>query len=205
MINLVINEISGTSGYRENAKVLSEQYERIRFNDVHAGVQHLYPTRACAVLDIGAGSGRDAAALAERGHRVVAVEPVAEFRREGQQRHPHQAIEWINDSLPELKLMRQRNQRFDLILLTAVWMHLDQATRKVAMASIVELLAESGLISMTLRHGPIPNDRVMFEVSADETIELATQFGLYCKHKSAHDDAQGRADVFWSSVVLQRG
>lgn len=204
MKNLVTNEISGTSGYRKNARVLSAQYESIRFNDVHSGVQHLYPNQACIVLDIGAGSGRDAAALAERGHRVVAVEPVAEFRREGKQRHPHSAIEWVNDSLPELKLMRQRNQRFDLILLTAVWMHLDQAKRKVAMASIVELLVEGGLLSMTLRHGPIPNDRVMFEVSADETIELASQFGLYCKHKSAHDDVQGRADVFWSSVVLQK-
>jgi protein-L-isoaspartate O-methyltransferase len=40
------------------------------------------------VLDVGAGSGRDAAWFAARGHDVVAVEPTSAMRSEGQHRHP---------------------------------------------------------------------------------------------------------------------
>ena len=196
--------IASIVGYGTHAVALAEQYERITFEDVHRDVLNLFPKRPSNILDIGAGSGRDAAALASCGHRVVAVEPTAELRSEGQRLHSSKAIEWIDDSLPALNILRQSNQRFDLILLTAVWMHLDEIERKTAMASIVELLAETALVSMSLRHGPIPVGRRMFEVSAAETIELGAKFGLRCRHQSDREDVQGRSDVRWSFVVLQR-
>jgi SAM-dependent methyltransferase len=161
---------ASTTGYGPYAAVLAKQYESITFADIYRGVLHLFPTQPCNVLDIGAGSGRDAATLAKNGHHVVAVEPTAELRSEGQRLHTLQAIKWIDDSLPALKLLRQLHRHFDLILLTAVWMHLDETERKSAMATIAELLAKGGLISMTLRHGPVPPGRRMFDVSADETI-----------------------------------
>lgn len=196
--------IASIAGYGTHAAVLAEQYESITFEDVHRGVLHLFPTRPSDILDIGAGSGRDAAALAKSGHRVLAVEPTAELRIEGQRLHPSRAIEWIDDSLPTLKILRQSDRRFDLILLTAVWMHLDETERRTAMATIAELLAEGGLVSMSLRHGPIPPDRRMFDVSADETIELGAQFGLHCRHQSNREDVQGRPGVRWSFIALQR-
>ena len=41
--------------------------------------------------------------------------------------HPSPRIEWLNDSLPELATLRTRRETFDLVMLTAVWMHLDEA------------------------------------------------------------------------------
>lgn len=196
--------IASIAGYGTYAAVLAEQYESITFEDVHRGVLHLFPTRPSNILDIGAGSGRDAAALEKIGHRVVAVEPTAELRSEGQRLHSSRAIEWIDDSLPTLRILRQSDRRFDLILLTAVWMHLDETERKAAMATIAQLLVDGGLVSMSLRHGPIPAGRRMFDVSADETIELGAQFGLRCRHQSDREDVQGRSDVRWSVVALQR-
>ncbi|BBE11144.1 hypothetical protein HH1059_20120 [Halorhodospira halochloris] len=52
------------------------------------------------MLDIGAGSGRDAAWLAEQGHDVVAVEPAAELRQEAQRRHPDEWISWLGNMVP---------------------------------------------------------------------------------------------------------
>src|SRR5690606_33236915 len=78
---------SGTQGYGENAAALADQYESIAFADVHRDVIHLIPAAPARVADIGAGSGRDAAALARMGHAVVAAEPTPELRREGQRRH----------------------------------------------------------------------------------------------------------------------
>ena len=54
------------------------------------------------MLDVGAGTGRDAAWLARLGHEVVAVEPSAAMRAEAERRHPAARIRWIDDRLPGL-------------------------------------------------------------------------------------------------------
>ncbi|REN11303.1 class I SAM-dependent methyltransferase, partial [Mycobacterium tuberculosis] len=77
-----------------------------------------FPDVPARVLDIGAGSGRDAAALAALGHRVVAVEPTPELRAEGMRRHAALPIEWIDDHLPGLHRVQALGVRHDLILLT---------------------------------------------------------------------------------------
>ncbi|ANH76179.1 methyltransferase domain protein [Ralstonia insidiosa] len=195
---------AGTAGYGSRATELAAQYESITFEAVHRDVIHLFPQHDADVLDIGAGSGRDAAALAARGHRVVAVEPTPELRQEGKRLHPLPNLEWVDDHLPMLHVMRSSTRRFDLILLTAVWMHLDEAERKAAMSAVAELVRAGGVIVMSLRHGPVPEGRRMFDVSADETIALGQQAGLQEHHHSTREDMLGRGDVTWSFLALKR-
>lgn len=195
--------IEGTQGYGTHAAALVEQYESITFGDVHHEVMHLFPPPPARVLDIGAGSGRDAAALALLGHRVVAVEPTDALRHEGLRLHGEKSIEWIDDHLPDLQQLHRRKDRFDLILLTAVWMHLDIQERRTAMRSVAGLLNANGRISMSLRHGPVPQGRRMFEVTADETIELAGLHGLNTVHVTERNDMLGRPDIRWTFVVLE--
>lgn len=77
-------------------------------------------------------------------------------------------------------------------MLTAVWMHLDHKERQVAMPSVASLLASDGTLVLSLRHGPVPNGRRMFEVSAEETILLANQCGL--RERSQHPRSVGAAE-----------
>lgn len=195
--------IEGTQGYGDNAPALAEQYESITFADVHHEVMHLFPSPPARVLDVGAGSGRDAAALAMLGHRVVAVEPTDALRQEGLRLHGGKPIEWVDDHLPDLPQLHRRRDRFDLILLTAVWMHLDIQERRTAMKSLAGLLSADGRISMSLRHGPVPQGRRMFEVSANETIGLARLHGLDAIHVTERNDMLGRPDIRWTFVVLE--
>jgi len=195
---------SGTAGYGNRAADLAAQYESITFEDVHRDVLHLFPDEPGHVLDIGAGSGRDAAALALRGHWVVAVEPTQELRAEGQRLHPLATLQWLDDQLPELLAVRDLGRRFDVILLTAVWMHLDTAERETAMHAVALLLQVGGIVVMSLRHGPVPDGRRMFDVSADETVALGEQAGLRKHHCSEREDMLGRPDVSWSFVALKR-
>lgn len=197
--------IAGTAGYGDNAAVLADQYESIAFADVHRDVVHLIPAAPVRIADIGAGSGRDAAALARLGHAVVAAEPTAELRREGQRRHVLPNLEWTDDALPDLAELRAQGRVFDLIMLTAVWMHLDAAERAAGMASLAALLAPQGQVLMSLRHGPVPAGRRMFDVSAEETIALAATHGLSSHHLSTREDMLDRADVHWSFLGLRRG
>ena len=79
---------------------LAERYESISFAEVHAEVAHLIPPAPARIADIGAGSGSDAAALARMGHQVIAVEPTAELRAEGQRRHDVPGLAWAMTPCP---------------------------------------------------------------------------------------------------------
>lgn len=170
--------IRGIQGYAEQATDLIERYEAIDFVDKHQAVLHLLPMAPGWVLDIGAGTGADAAWLAHRGHRVVAVEPTSAFRSHGMAIHRSRSIEWVDDSLPGLEHITRRRQRFDLVMLTAVWMHLDEPERRLAMPNVASLLAPDGMLVMSIRRGPVPAGRRMYDVSAEETVALAEASGL---------------------------
>lgn len=196
--------VSGTEGYGETAATLVGPYETIAFEDVHADVLHLFPAAPRPVLDIGAGTGRDAAALARRGYDVTAVEPTPELRDHGKPLHADVPIAWIDDALPDLDAVHALRRQFDLILLTAVWMHLDLAQRRRAMPRVASLLAPGGVMPMRLRHGPVPAGRRMFDVSIEETAGLAEASGLSTIHRGRRPGLHGVPGVHWSVVVFRR-
>jgi SAM-dependent methyltransferase len=171
--------VSGTEGYPEEADELFRRYESIPATEVHRATLHLIPAQPGRVLDIGAGTGRDAAWFASQGHRVVAVEPTDAMRIPAMVLHASPRIEWLNDSLPDLALLRPRVETFDLVMLTAVWMHLNDRLRQRAMPKVAALMRAGGIMIMKIRHGPVPEGRRMFDVTAEETIELAAVDGLH--------------------------
>ena len=193
----------GTEGYGETADVLAKSYEGLTFAQVHRDTLPLFPAAPASVLDIGAGTGRDAAALAAMGHAVVAVEPTAELRAHGQHLHAGVAIEWIDDALPELAAVRALGRRFDLVLLSAVWMHLDETERPRAMDRVAGLLRPGGLVTLSLRHGPVPAGRRLFEGTAAETRALAARHGLSTIHDSERPALLGGSAVWWSVLAFR--
>ncbi|MGI9382651.1 MAG: class I SAM-dependent methyltransferase [Methyloligellaceae bacterium] len=194
--------VSGTQGYAEDAETLAAKYESVSFAEVHRETLQYFPPPPRQILDIGAGTGRDAAALAAMGHAVLAVEPSSELRRLGQRLHREQTIAWLDDALPELSQVRARGDRFDLVLLSAVWMHLDAEERRAAMPRVAGLVHASGRIIMSLRHGPVPAGRRMFDVSVGETEHLARQSGLCVAHRCERAALLSRSDVRWTCLVL---
>lgn len=199
--------IPGTEGYSEDAESLIGRYESMVFADKHQPVLHLLPTKASKILDIGAGTGAGAAWLAEKGHSVLAVEPTDPLREAAARLHPSSQIEWLADSLPGLLRTRARKEAFDLVLITAVWMHLAMEERQQAMLNVAALLKPGGLLIMTLRHGRAPANRRMFDVTAEETVDLAEREGLrntlYLRTESTQLTNR-LAEVMWSRLVFQR-
>jgi len=201
------SKVPGTEGYAEQAAELIARYESVSFEEAHRPELHLLPTAPGRILDIGAGTGFDAAWFAERGHSVVAVEPTAELRTAAMRLHPSPAIEWLDDALPHLRLVLSRRRLFDTIMLSAVWMHLDESERNAGMLALASLLAPEGVIVLSLRHGPVPAGRRMFQVSGDETIELAEPHGLKpvlnvrTESIQAHNRAAG---VTWTHLAFRR-
>lgn len=194
-------------GYEEEAPELLEHYERITFEDAHRHVLEFFPQSPAAIVDIGSGTGRDAAYLATQGHRIVAVEPTHALRNAAMGLHPSPLIEWINDGLPNLDKITNREAEFDLTLMAAVWMHLDQEEREKAMPIVASLMKTGGALIMNLRHGPVPKGRRMFEISDKEMLELAKEYQLHPVHQHNGESIMKRnqdAGVTWSHFVFQK-
>ena len=201
-------KVSGTEGYAEEAEALFERYESIPAAEAHRAVLHLIPAMPVRVLDIGSGTGRDAAWFASRGHSVVAVEPTDAMRLPAMALHPSPRIDWLNDSLPDLAALRARHETFDLVMLTAVWMHLDEEQRRQAMPNLATLMRRGGTIILKIRNGPVPPGRRMFEVSAEETIALAGNEGLrpILNLRSESSQEKNRAaGVSWINLAFVKG
>ena len=199
--------VLGTEGYAEHAEVLASAWRGISFEDHHRPVLHLIPDAPSRILDVGAGMGRDAAALAAMGHAVLAVEPVDELRAAARNLYPGSSVIWLDDSLPDLCLVRERPNRFDVVMVTAAWMHLDEVQRRRGMCTIYDLLIDGGVVILSLRHGPFPEGRRMFDVSAAETIELAESLRLKLLLNVCSSSAQQgnrNKGVTWTRLAFGR-
>jgi len=197
--------VSGTEGYADEAEELFQRYESVPAAENHRHVLHLVSKTPSRVLDIGSGTGRDAAWFATMGHRVVAVEPTDAMRLPAMALHPSPLIEWLNDSLPDLARLLARGEQFDVVMLTAVWMHFDAEQRRRAMPNLASLVRDSGVMIMKIRRGPVPTGRRMFEVPPRETIELARLHGLQNVlnlHTESSQERNRLAGVNWTSLAF---
>ncbi len=188
--------------YDQNAEQLVSQYESLTFEDVHPTLLDLLPAPGATILDVGAGSGRDAAWFADKGYEVVAAEPSEPMRTLARQRHPSPRIYWVADNLPDLAQVRRLGLTFDLILLSAVWMHVPPASRHRALRKLATLLSPDGRIAISLRIGPPDTDRAMYAVTLPELTAMAQQFGLRLVRTDDSPDRLGRHGISWTTAVL---
>jgi len=182
---------------------LCKSYESWDFKVIHQHWLSFLPKRGSVVLDIGAGSGRDAIAMSRLGFKVFAVEPSPDMLAAAKRIHPGSDIVWIQDSLPSLPSVHLLCCRFDLILLSAVWMHLNQNERREAMLTLHGLANREGVVVITIRH-PADKSRRMFNVSAQETKKLALESGFLQVASAEYQDPLGRSTIAWSVHVLRR-
>lgn len=174
------------------------------FEHIHSSILDLIPAKPCRVLDVGAGSGRDAAALARLGHEVLAVEPSSAMRSRAREIHSEQNIRWLDDALPDLPHVKQMATHFDFVLLSAVWMHMAPPERGRAFASLAEMMEEGGLLAMSLRMGAPNKRRSIYSVSVEQVLALGAKANLELVSTNRDTDSLGRLDVEWVTVVFHR-
>ena len=203
--------------YNSNATELAQQYLSKTFKEVHQSWSQFLPliikNPNARILDLGAGSGRDAKYLAElaanthnekNNIQILAVEPAKELSIIGEKTTQNLNVKWLEDSLPALSNVTQQEVSFDLILLSAVWMHIPPSDRAPSIRKLANLLKPGGKLVISLRHGQTDEKRKMHNVCADELKQLATNVGLFIQLETQiEDDKLGRAHISWQTLVLQ--
>ncbi|KEO54660.1 class I SAM-dependent methyltransferase [Thioclava pacifica] len=194
----------GIEFYDSHATALADGYEAIFFEDAYPFLVALFSGDPLEVLDIGSGTGRDAGWIAERGHKVVAVEPSFAMRKIASSLHKSDLITWVDARLPTLQNQVLRPDSFDVILANAVWMHVRPEDRPAAMVRMFELLHEDGRAFVSLRLGPQDEKRGMYAVFSEEFEETATRAGFSVIHHGDFPDLLGRSEVMWKMYELQK-
>lgn len=189
--------------YELHADEVIERYESLAFERVHGWHRDSLPDPPTTVLDIGAGSGRDAAWLARRGHEVVAIEPSAAMRERAQILHRSSPVSWMDDRLPGLARITRSGLSFDAILLSAVWMHIPAGERARAFRKIINLLRPGGMLVISLRLGAADPERGIHPVSVAELVQLCRDHGAFIEKTTEKDDALGRKGVQWTHVLIR--
>ncbi|NOE18087.1 methyltransferase domain-containing protein [Ruegeria atlantica] len=194
--------------YDRHALDLADSYEGISADSAHPGLPIIFEKRFADkrldILDVGAGTGRDSAWLAALGHRVVAAEPSNAMLEIARQAHQDSSVKWIRDALPELEIVRSNGMKFDVVVLSAVWMHIPKEDRAAAVSTISFLVRPGGIAYITLRLGPAEASRSIHEVSLDELRELAERSGFRLQYLETRPDLLGRDEISWQSVLLTK-
>ena len=206
--------------YNDNADELAKQYLSKTFDEVHQSWSQFLPiviaNPNARILDLGAGAGRDAKHIAElaasthgdkNNIQIFAVEPAKTLAEIGALQTSGLNVKWLEDSLPSLSHLTKQEISFDLILLSAVWMHVPPSERARAIRKLANLLKPGGKLVISLRHGQTDEEikqRKMHNVCVDELIRLAAEVGLFTKLETPkEEDKLGRNHVSWQTVVLQ--
>jgi SAM-dependent methyltransferase len=189
--------------YDENAEAIIERHESLAPEKVNAWLADVLPNQPALVLDVGAGSGRDAAWLASRGHEVIAVEPSEQMRHRGERLHRADKIRWINDRLPGLENVHRLGISFDFILLNAVWMHLAPANRRRAFRKLVTLLKPGAWMAISFRQPEPGNPRSMFPCHLDELEQLARIHGTFIEGVETASDELARTGIEWTRLIIR--
>jgi SAM-dependent methyltransferase len=189
--------------YNAHAEAMCTRYEDIPTLWLEKEFSGILPDRPALILDVGAGSGRDAAWLAEQGHEVVAVEPAEAMAAYGRTLHPSPRIRWIDERLPALKRVHELGLSFDGAILSAVWMHVPPTDRSRAFRKLVTLLKPGGFVFFTLRHGPSHDGRKLWPVSLEEIERLCRNHGLFVQESRDTADKLNRVGVTWTTVLVR--
>ena len=179
------------------------RYETVSAERVNDWLIDLLPDEKACILDVGSGSGRDAAWLARLGHDVIAVEPNPTMRQECERMHPDGTFRLLADRLPDLSATLRTGLSFDFILVNAVWMFVAPSHRERAFRKLVTLLKPGGQIAITLREGPVDVDRGMHAVSTEEIEGLARRHGAYLEPTQRAADFLGRLQISWTRIIIR--
>lgn len=196
--------VPGIEGYARSVHQFVKSSQALDFAEVCQAFLDYLPPLPGHVLDAGAGAGQNAAAIAQMGHSVIAVEPMPDFLAAARATYAALPITWLDDSLPRLQRLGSAPAQFDFILGEGVWHHLDEAERSLAITRFALLLKPGGKCGLSLRNGPAGLGTCVYPTDTTRTLQQARMCGLEYMLLQENQPSifPYKRDVTWSRLVL---
>ena len=206
----LVMDLQTAQYYQANARSCVLRYERAEVGRLHALLRHLTQP-GCRILDIGGGSGRDAAFLATVGCQVTYTDGCEDMVRAALERHPSLNEHARVAAFPLTPGDPLLSEQFDLVLCVALVMHLDDSDFRAAVAQMEHLTAAGGCAVVSYSAGRTGllgfRDRAgrLFRERPDEdVISVFSLAGLIPECYDIQEDALRRLKLRWTTRVFRK-
>ena len=196
--------------YDRNAGSCGARYESADMSHLdHLLLRHL-PERGARVLELGCGSGREAAFLLQSGHDVYGLDASEGMIEEALRRHPELAGRLSREVVPLPEGSRLLSERFDAVLAIALLMHIPDSELFEAILQWKRVLRPLGVIFISVSTGRPGVDadgrgqggRLFRERPPEELQLLFERLGFRLAARYQTPDSLQRG-MLWNSLVFQ--
>lgn len=196
--------------YEEQAPSTAAAYEAVDFLPMITPIMSYLPAGG-KLLDIGCGSGRDAAFFLEQGYEVTALDGSAAMLAEAASYHPELANRLLHHKLP--RKLPFEEESFDIVLSMAVLMHLERDALPEVFSDIRRVTRAGGIFAYsanTERPGLDDTDhdgkgRRFTCLDLGAWNRLHRDAGMETIAAWESDDITGRPGIRWATFVCRRG
>ncbi|MDZ7794881.1 MAG: class I SAM-dependent methyltransferase [Spirochaetia bacterium] len=198
--------------YQQHAEKLSQRYERAEVADLHRRLLDTFSPGA-QLLEIGCGSGREAAYLCGQGYEVQGIDPAPAMIDRALCLHPQLEGRLFQGALPdELPAALLEHEHYNGIYAVASLMHLLQEQLHPTFEHLHQLLTQAGklLFSVPLSRpgldesGYDEKGRYYLLLASDEWIDQAKSAGFHSISSATTGDGLGREAITWLTCVVEK-
>jgi len=203
-------DILTESYYAANAGACSASYEAASVGSLHELLRSL-ASPAVHVLEIGGGSGRDAAFLVQLGCDTTYTDGCEEMVAQAVKLHPELASKARVASFPLADDDQLLKERYDMVLCAAVIMHLDDGCLERLTSQMTKLVALGGHLVLSHSFGREhhrdrrdTNGRLFLERPPATIDGIFEARGFLAERLIEDRDGLGRPNIRWTTHLLQK-
>ena len=195
--------------YSQNALKVAERYESADVKQLHDFLTS--SLKPCGrLLELGCGSGRDAAFMVSQGFKVLATDGSASMVEQAKLHHPELAAHLVHLELPAG--LSNALGVFDGIYAVGVLMHLSIQEIERTISAINSLLAANGrfVFSVPARRDEVTTNefdskgRRFTALSPDGWTDLCLKHNLQIVRTMISEDGLGRGGVAWLNCLVEK-
>ncbi len=195
--------------YEKNGKNIAERYESANVSDLHRVLNASFKLPA-TLLELGCGSGRDAAFMTKQGFNVTAVDGSAVMIESAMNYHPE-----LSGCLHILQLpegLSGRFGKFDGVFSIAALMHFSRPHIETIIQQVNSLLVSKGnfFFSVPIQRDDIRNDefdakgRRFTTMTKAQWLYICGQYGFEPIWSSTTKDGLERKGIAWMNCLTKK-